>query len=148
MSNLKPEATEKTQRVRDNVFIGLGMTMVIVTSLIALTSNAASLGLLLTTFIVGLLLVLHGIKQLVINQIIKLDDKFEPYIAYRLTRWLTVTALTVTVFVISAIFFFLFDDDSAPNETKVDHFAGTDSDGIWDASDKHYYDQKPPPPFF
>ena len=118
MSKLKPDTTEKTLRVRDKVFIGLGMTMVIITSLIALVSNAASPGLHLLTFIAGLLLVLHGTKQLIKEQVSRLDHKLEPYIAYRLTRWVTKGVYLVSVFVITAVFFFLFDDDDSPHDQE------------------------------
>jgi hypothetical protein len=161
MSSLRPETTEKALRVRDKIFIYLGMTMVTLAGIIWLLSEGltpaftrpswdiASPGLTLLTLLVGSFLVLRGTKRLINAAMSRLDSSLEGFILYRTLRWVFIKmfwAIRLTIgFILSCI-------GNAParrnNQPDSNSSPICDrGDGVWDVASDHYYDKEPPPPF-
>ena len=147
MNNLKLEATEKTLRVRDKIFIGLGMTMAIVVLVISQSDYAASPGLTWLTFFVGLYLVLRGMKKVIKTTVSKIDSTLDRYIAYRAIRWIILTAIIIIFTVIGFLFSLISNESSSNNDQASPDPLPDRRDGAWDVASDHFYDKEPPPPF-
>lgn len=159
MSNLKPVKTEQSLRVRDKIFIGLGMTMVVVTATIWLqaevlipdftkpTWDLASPGLTLLTFIIGSYLVLRGMKKVIKTTVAKIDSALDRYIAYRAIRWIILTAIIIIFTVIGFLFSLISNESSSHNDRASPDPLPDCRDGAWDVASDHFYDKEPPPPF-
>jgi len=161
MSNLKPDATDNSLHVRDKIFIGLGITMVAVSTIIWMLTiglapeltkpswDIADPGLTLFTLIVGLYLVLHGTKKLIKALVSRLDSTLDEYILYRAIRWILFKVFWALLLIAG---FFLSCIASSPSRrnNQTDTYSSPISDrgdDAWDVASDHYYDKEPPPPF-
>ena len=147
MNKLKPEATEKTLRVRDKIFIGLGMTMAIVAVVISQSEYSASPGLTWFTFIVGLYLVLRGMKKPLSTAVSRLDNTLERFMVYRITRWIVMKVVLLVLLILDFIFSIIADEPERNNTQNSPMPSKNTGEGAWDVASNHYYDKEPPPPF-
>ena len=147
MSDLKLEATDNSLPVRDKIFIGLGMTMIFVALVIFQTEITASPALTLITFVVGLYLILRGMKKVIKTTTSKIDRALDRYFAYRALRWIILTAIII-IFTVIGFLFSLISNESASHNDQASPGALPDrKDGAWDVASDHFYDKEPPPPF-
>ena len=147
MSNLKPEVTEKTLCVRDKIFIGLGMTMAIAALVISQSEYAATTSLTWLTFIVGLYLVLRGMRKLITTTVSRLDKALDSFMVYRITRWIVMKAVLLILLVLDFIFSVIADEPKQNNTQSSPMPSKNTGEGAWDVASNHYYDKEPPPPF-
>jgi len=159
MSNLKPEATDNSLRVRDKIFIGLGMTMIAASTTIWLLSEGltpeftkpswaiASPGLTLLTLIIGFYLVLRGTKKLIKASVSRLDGTFEQFIVYRGTRWIVMKTALLILLILDFILSVIADEPETRHDQNSPITPSNPRDDAWDVASNHYYDKEPPPPF-
>ena len=154
-------ATQSETRIkltlREKIFTGLGLTMVVVSSGIWFFTEAlaadftkptwaiASPGLTLLTLLVGSFLVLRGTKRLLKFTVSRLDKNLKPFVIYRITRWITIKALLVVLGVIA--FFFAGNGSALTRKNSQSSPLSDRRDGAWDVASDHFYDKEPPPPF-
>ena len=151
-------ATQSEPRIKlkrsEKIFTGLGLTMVIVSSGIWFFTEAlapdftkpswdiASPGLTLLTFLVGLFLVLRGMKRLINASVSQLDNSLESFVVYRMSRWIFIKTLLLVLHVLEFVF-----SSIGRSTPGADNTNDTRKDGAWDVASDHFYDKKPPPPF-
>ena len=108
---------------------------------------AASPSLTWLTFIVGLYLVLRGMKKVIKTTMSQIDSVLDRYYAYRAFRWIILTAIILIFTVIDFLFSLISNESSSHNDHASPGALPDRRDGAWDVASDHFYDKEPPPPF-
>lgn len=151
MNRINTNHTKYGFTLRDCIFIGLGLTTILIPTIIAVLSYSiaplltgkqwiiASPILLLLTIGAGITLFWLGSHQAV-------DHKLGNYLVYRAFKWLISSLIGLFIMALSIIFYAWIREPPVRNSNANDA-SERSADDIWDSHPKHYYDNEPPKPF-